>query len=321
VTRLFPPSGEDRIPEEVDDEVRFHLERKVEALVREGMPREEAEREARRRFGDLERVKAEMKSASRRREARMRREEWMEGVSMDLRYAVRQLARNPVFAVVAVLTLALGIGVNSAIFSVVDGVLFRPLPFPEPDELVVLWADVTERGGPDDEWLSYANFHDVRTGAEGLEALAAWGGARPVWTDPPRPRQLLGAQVTAGMFTRVLRVEPALGRPFREEEDVPGATAVVLLSHALWVDAFGADPEAVGATMTLNDRSVRVVGVMPDGFRPPFLPGAELWTLVQADLAQQAGRRGGFAWRSSTWPNTAAASASASISIPVGSSS
>lgn len=228
----------------------------------------------------------------------MRRVEWMEGMGMDLRYAVRQLARNPVFAAVAVLTLALGIGVNSAIFSVVDGVVFRPLPFPEPHELVVLWADVTERGGPDDEWLSYANFHDIRTDAEALEALAAWGGARPVWTDPSRPRQLLGARVTAGMFARVLRVEPVLGRPFREEEDVPGGPAVTILSHGLWEEAFGADPDVVGTTMTLNDTAFRIVGVMPEDFRPPFLPAAELWTLVQADLAAQAGRRGGFAWRS-----------------------
>jgi len=298
VKRLFRAPGRERIPEEVDDEVRFHLERKVEALVRQGMTREAAEREARRRFGDLGRVKAERRTASHRREARMRRAEWVEGLGMDLRYAVRQLARNPVFAGIAVLTLALGIGVNSAIFSVVDGVLFRPLPFPEPDELVVLWADVTERGGPDDEWLSYANFDDIRTRAEGLEALAAWGGARPVWTDPPRPRQLLGAQVTAGMFSRVLQVEPALGRSFRAEEDVAGGPSVTLLSHGLWEVAFGADPDVLGTTMTLNDATFRIVGVMPEDFRPPFVPGAELWTLVQADPAAQEARRGNFSWRS-----------------------
>ncbi|MGD2071665.1 MAG: ABC transporter permease [Gemmatimonadota bacterium] len=291
------PGGRERIRKEVDDEVRFHLERKIEKLMAAGLGREEAEREAARRFGDVDDVKREMEAMSRKREARSRKGEAWDGWRQDAAYALRQLGRNRVFATVAVLTLALGIGVNTAIFSVVDGILFRPLPFPDADELVNVWSDVTERGGPDDEWLSWANYHDLATRSRTLQALGAWGGGALVWTDPAEPEQLLTGTISWHMFPRVLRVEPALGRPFAPEDGEPGAPTVALLSHGFWERAFGSDPAAVGSTMTLADQSVEVVGVMPAGFRPPFVPGAELWTPISVDPAAQQGRRGGFSWK------------------------
>jgi hypothetical protein len=175
---------------ELDEEVRFHLEKKVEALMAEGWSREDAEAEAHRRFGDVNEVKRGMRRMTRKKERKMMVGGWREAVFQDIRYALRTLREKPLFAVVVSLTLALGIGVNTAIFSVVDGILFRPLPFPEPDELVVLWTDVTARGGPDDEWFSYANFRDVRDEAASLEAAAAWGGWSPTWTDTQEPQQL-----------------------------------------------------------------------------------------------------------------------------------
>lgn len=196
----------------LDDEVRFHIERRVEALVAEGWSRADAEAEAVRRFGDVGRVKDGMRRMTKRRERKMRMGEWRDALRVDLRYALRTLKASPVFTAVVTATLALGIGVNTAIFSVVDGILFRPLPFPEPDELVVLWTDVTRRGGPEDEWFSYANFRDLRDGAAALDAAAAWGGWAPSWTDTDEPSQLVGAQVTEGMLSRVLAVDPALGR-------------------------------------------------------------------------------------------------------------
>jgi putative ABC transport system permease protein len=221
----------------------------------------------------------------------------LDTLRQDVRFGVRQLARNPVFTAVAVLTLALGIGANTAIFSVVDGILFRPLPFPEPDELVNVWTDVTERGGPEDEWLSYINFHDLREQAETLEGLAAWGGWRPTLTGEGEAEQLSGAQVTHDMFDRVLGVAPALGRDFVAADDEPNAPGVVLLSHGFWRRAFGGDPSVVGRTLRMNDMSWEVIGVMPDRFRPPFLSDAELWTTARQDLEVQADRRGGFSWR------------------------
>jgi putative ABC transport system permease protein len=283
--------------EELNDEVRFHLQEKVDRLVRAGWDRKDAEREAYRRFGDVDRVKAGMRKMTKRKERRRTMGAWRDTLVQDIRYAGRQLWRSPVFTAVAVLTLALGIGANTAIFSVVDGILFRPLPFPEPHELVDVWSDVTARGGPSDEWLSYANFHDIREEARTLEAAAAWGGWAPTWTDPDQPQQLLGAQVTWGMFSRVLRVEPQLGPGLTAQDDEPGAAPRILLSDGFWRRAFGADPGIVGRTLTLNGGSMEVAGVMPAGFRPPFVPDADVWRFPGLDPQVQEGRRGGFSWR------------------------
>jgi len=285
------------LEDELDDEVRFHLQAKVERLVREGWDRADAEEEAFRSFGDVERVKSGMRTMSRRKERRMRMGEWRDTLAGDLRYAFRQLRRHPVFALVTTLTLALGIGVNTAIFSVVDGILFRPLPFPQPHELVNIWSDVTARGGPDDEWLSFANYYDIGEQAQTLEAAAAWGGWRPTWTDPEQPEQLLGAQVTQHMFSRVLRVAPQLGPGLRPADDEPGAAPRVVISDGFWHRAFGADPSVVGRTLTLNGSAMEVAGVMPVGFRPPFVPNADLWTFPGIDPQVQQDRRGGFSWR------------------------
>lgn len=282
---------------EVDDEVRFHIERKIDSLVREGWTREAAEEEALRRFGDVDGVKREMTKMTKKRARRPAGKASWETLAHDVRFAFRQLRRNPTFTAVVVVTLALGIGANTAIFSVVDGILLRPLPFPDSHELVNVWSDVTRRGGPDDEWLSYANYHDLRESSRTLGALGAWGGLRPTWTDPEQPRQLLAARVTEGMFSRVLDVSPALGRTFAPRDDEPDAPPVALLSHAFWETAFGADPSVLGRNLTLNERPVEVIGVMPEGFRPPFYPDAHLWMPVAADVTQAADRRGGFSWR------------------------
>ncbi|HSR41163.1 MAG TPA: ABC transporter permease, partial [Longimicrobiales bacterium] len=258
---------------------------------------EEARSEAIRRFGDVERIKEGMRKMTKRKEARMRSLQWRDVFTGDVRFAFRQLVRNPVFTLVALVTLALGIGANTAIFSVVDGILFRPLPYPDSDELVVVWTDVTRRGGPDDEWFSWANFHDVREEAASLESLAAWGGLNPVLTGRGEALQLLGAQISRGMFDRVLQVEPALGRAFQPEDHEPDAPAVALLSDGLWRDAFAADPEVLGTSLVLNDQPVTVVGVMPADFRPPFVPGAELWLPTQVDPSAVQDLRGNFSWR------------------------
>ncbi|NIP60700.1 MAG: hypothetical protein GWM92_19990, partial [Gemmatimonadetes bacterium] len=173
------------------------------------------------------------------------------------------------FTAVVVLTLALGIGANTAIFSVVNGVLLQPLPYPDSDELVAVWADYTERGGPEAEWFSYPDFADLRDQASTLSALAVYDGWGPTLTGSGETERLQGAQVSHGMFGRVLGISPDLGRSFEASEDEPGAEPVVLLSHGLWIRRFGADREIVGTSLSLDGAPHTVVGVIPEGFRPP----------------------------------------------------
>jgi len=215
----------------------------------------------------------------------------MESLLKDLRYGVRSLARSGSLSLAALLTLALGIGANTAIFSVVDGVLLRPLPFPEPERLVAAYADYRERGGPEREWLSYPNFADLRATPlfEGLAGYGQWG---PTLSGRGVAESLKGAQVSAGMFSEVLGVPPALGRAFEAADDQPGAAPVVLLSHSLWARRFGSDPVVLGSSLILDGAPYTVIGVMPEGLRPPVVPDAELWSPLAAGFGPSIDSRG-----------------------------
>lgn len=294
--RLHSSETPDDVTQAVDAEVQFHIGRRTEALMAQGLSREDAEREARRRFGDVDRVRQTLERGMTRRAAWARVADWLTQVRTDVRFALRQLRRSPGFTFVAITTLALGIGASTAIFSVVDGILFKPLAFNQPDRLVNAWTDVTRRGGPDDEWLSWSNFEDLRDQVTQLDALAAWGGASPVLTGRSEARQLLAAVVSEGMFSRVLPVEPILGRSFNSEDHQPGP-GTVLLSYGMWRDELGSDPDVVGTTLVLDDEATTVIGVLPEGFRPPFVPDAELWVPTQVDSAAVQRLRGNFSWR------------------------
>jgi putative ABC transport system permease protein len=187
----------------------------------------------------------------------------------DLRYAVRLLVKSPSFTVVALATLALGIAANAAIFSVVNALLLRPLPYAESERLVMLWQDLRARGGPEDEWLAPAHFFDWRSRATSLESSALFRGSSPSLTGSGDPEQLRGWAVTADFF-RMLRVAPALGRDFRPEDDQPGAPATAIITHGLWTRRFGANRGIVGGTISLNRAPVTVIGVLPETFRSPF---------------------------------------------------
>lgn len=279
---LRPLHSRHRVEREIDDELRFHVEMETEKLVRKGMPPGEARREALRRFGGVERFKEEVRDVD--------GVSLVEGTWNDLRFGLRVLRKNPVFSAVAVVTLALGIGAGTAIFSVVKGILLEPLPYPEPGELVTVWSDYTGRDGPEREWLAFPDFHDVRTQVASIEEAGVYGGWRPTLTGTGEPERLEGGQVTRGMLTRVLGVEPLLGRGFLEEEDRPDGPRAVLLGHGLWTRRFGRDPEVVGQTVTLSEQPYTVVGVLPADFRPPFLTDAEIWTTLQQDMANNCGR-------------------------------
>jgi putative ABC transport system permease protein len=203
----------------------------------------------------------------------------------DLRYAVRLLFKSPSFTWVAILTLTLGIGANVAIFSVVNGLLIRPLPYPDADRLHMVWQDLRAQGGPPDEWMSPANYFDWRSRATSFEELAVYGLSAPTLTgEGGEPEQLRGFTMSYGMF-RVLGVSPAVGRDFTEADDKPGAPLVAIVSHGLWIRRFGADPAMVGKTITLNREPVTVIGIMPASFRSPF-GTPDVWRPVRLDPAK-----------------------------------
>ena len=186
----------------------------------------------------------------------------------DLRYGARILARNPGFTVIAIITLALGIGANTAIFSVVNAVLLRPLPYDDPDRLVEVWQSYPKKGW-DKISVSPPNFAHWRDQNQAFSHIAAMAYENFNLTGIDEPERILGYRVSANIF-QVLRVEAALGRTFLPDEDQPGQDNVVILNHSLWQRQFGADPSVIGKTLTLNGRSYTVVGIMPPDFRLPL---------------------------------------------------
>ena len=186
----------------------------------------------------------------------------------DLRYSSRTLMKRPAFTAVAVLTLALGIGANTAVFSVVNAVLLRPLPYPNADRLVTVWGNL-HREGLTKMTASVPEFTDYQQRSQVFAQLAAYGWQSFNLTGDGSPERVVGARVTASLFP-VLGVAPVLGRSFLLEEDQPGRDQVVMISHRLWQNRFASDPNMVGRAIVLNGRSLNVVGVMPAGFEFPF---------------------------------------------------
>ena len=206
----------------------------------------------------------------------------MSGLFQDLRYALRQLRKSPGFAVVAVTTLALGIGANSAIFSVIDAVLLRPLPFHDPSRLVAV--KTTEPGRLDNIGVSYPAFLDWRSRNHVLDGISAFRVDDFTITGRSEPAHLTGAVVSANMFS-VLGVAPVIGRDFVPAEDNPTGTGLpIILSHSLWQNRFGSDPNIAGQSLTVDGNPFTVVGVMPAGFQFPVQrTPVEFWTTIALD--------------------------------------
>jgi putative ABC transport system permease protein len=194
----------------------------------------------------------------------------------DVRYAVRVLRKSPTFAIVAVLTLALGIGANTAIFTVVNALLLRPLPYRNADRLVTVWQDMRARGGPADEWATPGNYADWRSENALFEEIAVVTGWRPTLIGQGEPEPIAGEQASHEYFS-VLGVVPALGRTFRAEDDVPNAPRVVMISDGIWRRHFGGAPDVIGRTVALSGQPHEIIGVLPAGFRPIVSASAELW--------------------------------------------
>ena len=219
------PSGD------LDAELAFHFRETEEELLAHGLSLTEAREEAHRRFGDLARYRKELMRIDRGSAARTRRGAFFDAVVQDLSYVVRGLRRGPGFTAAVVLTLALGIGANTAIFSIVQAVVLEPLPFPEPARLVTVWEDHEARGGPRSEWTGSANFVDWREQNRVFENLAAYTGWGPSLTGDGEPESLTGERVSHELFS-VLGVQPAAGRGFVAADEVPGGeTPAIVFSR------------------------------------------------------------------------------------------
>ena len=195
-------------------------------------------------------------------------------IAQDLKYALRSTIKNPVFALIGVLTIAIGIGANVLVFSLVERILLNPLPYKEPDRLVRMLQTYPEVGL--DTWgLSQANFAKYRDNNRSLEAIAAFGSAGITMTGSDTPEFLQATRVTADFF-KVFGVNPKLGRTFNSDEDTAGKNTVVVLSERFWQRRFGSDPQIVGKSLVLADTPMQVVGVMPESFRYPS-PETDVW--------------------------------------------
>ncbi len=244
----------------LDTEVRFHIDMETDKNVRGGMPREQARRAAVAAFGNVGGVKDDVRDTWLVRSA--------ETLMQDMRYGARTLLKAPGFTLVVVLTMALGIGANTAIFSVVNGVLLKPLPYERGDELVVLRQQRTrdeargEHDGPDGLGFSPKEMDDYRGQASTLAGMVEFHDMWFILLGRPEPERVQTGVVSAGFFN-VLGVKPLLGRNFRDDDEKHGAPAVLILSFPYWQRSFGGDPNVVGQTFRMNDRPHTVVGVLP----------------------------------------------------------
>src|SRR5206468_11124647 len=260
-----------RLDEELDDELREHLTMLQERFVRRGMDPTEAFYAAHRQFGGVTQIKEQLME---RRTMCL-----AEDVTRDVRHAARGLWRSPGFSLAVILTLALGIGGNTAVFSVVDQLLLRPLPYPNGDQLVMVEESVGGRNAHAD--VSPANWLDWQRESRTFRRFAAWQPWAFTLTGSGEPRRV-NAQLVSSEFFPLLGVAPFLGRMISDEDDRPNGPRVVVLSYRAWQDLLGSDRRAIGRTVQLYGRAYEIVGVMPAGFR--FVQqDVDLWTASQLD--------------------------------------
>ena len=268
------------VDREVDEEIAFHLAMREEKLRAEGMPEDRARAAALERFGDRDRVREHLVTADRRYTRRLRLGEWLASVGGDFRLALRILRKTPVFTVAAAATLALGIAASTAMFSLVDGILLRPLPYPDAERLVRVTQKYPEIGL--DSWgLSQQNVAQYRDRAQGLASFAAFTRAGRTLEGNGQPERLSIVRAT-GDFFDVLGVPPLLGHTFGRAQDTPQTNNVAVLSYGLWQTRFAGDPAIVGKVLRLDGQPTTVLGVMPNGFAFPR-PDAQLYVPVGLD--------------------------------------
>jgi putative ABC transport system permease protein len=267
--------------EDADRELDSVLAEREVSLVARGMSPEAAHAEAMRRLGgSLGQAREQLHRSAEHRERRLQFAETFGDLLQDLRYAARGLLRRPAYTAVAVLTLAIGIGAATAIFSAVNPILFEPLPYPHSERIVMVWE--LEKNGSKDN-LGFATFDDLARTNNSFESAAAMGSFAETLTGGEEPERLSGQRVSPSFF-RVLGVAPALGRDFGPEDDVRGTPRVAILSHALWRARFHGDSSLVGRLITLAGLPFTVIGVMPAGYENVLDPTAQIWMPLRYDV-------------------------------------
>jgi putative ABC transport system permease protein len=259
----------DELDQELDEELRFHLDRLIEQNIKNGMTPEDARYAAMKSFSRVDQSKEECRDA--------RGVGLVDSLRRDVSYSLRVLLKNYAFTLVVVATLALGIGANTAIFSFANGILLRPLPYPQSDRLVVL-DEFSSKQNVESMAVSYPNFLDWREQNKSFEDIGIYfDTSRFALSGAGEATEVRGSLISHGLF-EILRASPQLGRTFTANEDRPEEEWVVILGHNLWQRNFGGDPNIIGRKIMLNSRARTVVGVMPPGFR--FPDSAELWAPV-----------------------------------------
>jgi predicted permease len=245
-----------QIDEKLEKELAFHLEEHTSELIAQGYEPNEARRRARLDLGGPEQVKEDCRDA--------RGTRWLEDLLQDFHYALRMLRKNPGFAAVALLTLALGTGATTVMFTVVNGVLLKPLSYPEPDRLVALHGKVQQFGEP---WgFSYPDFLDYQSQGQSVGPMAAWTYGGGTISEAAAAEYVEGREISSELFS-VLGVPLVRGRAFSRDEDRLGAAPVAIISYSLWQRAYGGRPDAIGGSLTFEGKSYAIVGIAPPNFR------------------------------------------------------
>lgn len=263
----------------MEEEIQAHIEGLTDRNVAAGMTEKKARCAARQAFGHLDQIKEEARD--------QRGIQWVEQFGQDLRYAARTLRKNPLFTGVAIITLAVGMGANTAVFSVFDAVLLGRLPYPESDRLIAMWERHDNRS--DRNVVSSGNFHDWREQNTVFEAVEAYSPIGAVLRGEEGPQQTTGSVVTPGMFT-MLQLGPKMGRGFRSGADAEAEGREIVISHALWQTRYSGRPDIVGLLVHLDDTPMTIVGVMPEAFQFPT-SNTNFWLTMRHDAEERDERR------------------------------
>ena len=264
----------EKVEAEMDEELRFHFDACVAKHGSAGRSHEEAMRMARLEFGAADNVREEVRDA--------RGTGWLETMVQDLRYGMRMLRKSPGYAAIAILTLAMGIGANSAIFSFVNAWMIKPLPYPNAEQLMVLHAHDIQRDLTWNNVTSSADFFDYSRENKSFQAMVPWSNQFYNLTGDGRPDRVAGGLVGWNFF-QTLGAQPMMGRLFEEQEGQPSSSHVAIISRGLWETRYGADPTIIGRRITLEGESYEVVGVLPTSFQFPLLGIANVWTPLAVD--------------------------------------
>jgi putative ABC transport system permease protein len=273
LTRLHSLLRRDAIIKDIDEELRLHIELETETNIERGMSPEVARQAAHKSFGHLDYIRGLAYD--------IRGGGMLETLWQDLQYGLRMLVKKPGFAAVAIVTLALGIGASTAIFSAVNPILLESLPYPHADRLVAILemnGDGSRNPG------TFGMYRGLVERTHSFDAMAVFKGWQPTMTGVDEPERFEGQRVSAGYF-RVLSVSPALGRDFQAGDDRLNGPDVAIISDGLWRRRFGGDGSIIGRQVTLDDKPYTVIGVTPSGFENVLAPSADLWAPLQYDLS------------------------------------